>query len=683
MFLAKNNILVKIKNSKSSNYYTILNPISGSFDLMNQNDYDKYLNFFKNKSGDLEFRNYLIERGYLFNSKEEHDTSVKIAYDEFNEEIKNSQIQLMLIPTYSCNLDCTYCFQHGIEGKPKLISKETVDDFFKYANNNFSNVNVKPFITLFGGEPLINSTSQRSIIEYILSKCIEFDYELSIVTNGYDLINFIDMLKRVKIKEIQITIDGTKETHDSRRYTKNRKGTFDRIVDGVNKAIELKMPINLRTVADRENIESTVKMAEFLDGLGWLDLSQELFKTQIGRNYELFECYDKSNNLMSQVELWSEYSYLSKKYPVLSKLHRPDFKGVRHIVDTGEMYMASFDTCPACKTEWVFDLYGDIYGCTASCGREEYKLGEFSPKTILNLNEIQKWKNRDVLSIEKCKECEYDVICGGGCGVVAGNKNDRDILKPDCRPIQELFDIGINHYIDEIEDMSDNTEIKIGCNICGSDILYNNFDTDKKCEVCGVNYKTKSICQKGHFVCDKCHSGSILEKIKNDLIKSDIENPIKLAEKIFSIPGLKMHGPEYHGIVPGVIIAAWLNITKSKDYKRVIEAFNRGMDIKGGNCGFCGNCGAGVGAGIAEAVINETTPMSKKSRGIANRATAHALFKISEYDGPRCCKRESILTIESFMENSEYFKDIMKKYKCIQFSENKDCIGKKCPYFPR
>lgn len=157
------------------------------------------------------------------------------------------------------------------------------------------------------------------------------------------------------------------------------------------------------------------------------------------------------------MELWSKFASLSKKYPILSKYHKPDYKGIRYIVDAGEMYMASFDTCPACKSEWVFDLYGNIYGCTASCGRKEYLLGSFWPEVHLNTDKINTWKLRDVKNIPKCRDCRYDVICGGGCGVISvisANKNSGNILSPDCRPVQELIETGVNYYIDDIKAMA-------------------------------------------------------------------------------------------------------------------------------------------------------------------------------------------------------------------------------------
>lgn len=449
MILAKNNIVVEIKKSVPQSY-AILNPISGSFDLMGEKEKSMLNNINSGIPVETEFTDYLLERGYAFESESAQTQAVDNAYEAFQDEIADSQVQLILVPSYGCNLACTYCFQHGVDDRPVMISRETVDAFFDYARDQFGDRKRKPFITLFGGEPLVNSPVQRAIVEYIVDRCAAEGYELAAVTNGYDFTEYVDLLDRAEIKEIQFTLDGSKSIHDSRRATANHKGTFDRVVAGIEAAVKHGMTVNLRSVVDLENIQDLVNLAEFIDSKGWLELPATKFKTQIGRNYELFECYSRPKHLMSQVELWGEFAELSKQYPVLAKFHRPDFKGIRHVIETGEMPMATFDTCPAGKTEWVFDLNGDIFGCTASCGREEYRLGKFWPDVQLDQEAIGTWQKRDVRSISKCQDCTYNVICGGGCGVVAANRNEGEILSPDCRPVQEMLELGVNYYSSEL-----------------------------------------------------------------------------------------------------------------------------------------------------------------------------------------------------------------------------------------
>ncbi len=686
MFLAKNNIIVKL-DRETPVEYAILNPVAGNFDLMDEAEYRKYQEIESGKAGDSlmvsGLADYLLARGYAFESEAEYEASRIAAYAEFQNEVKDAQLQLMLIPTYACNLACTYCFQHGIDGRPQMISKETVDSFFDYARVEFADAKVKPFITLFGGEPLINSKAQREIIEHIVDHCVAEDYEISAVTNGYDFAEYVDLLSRAKIKEIQFTLDGGETVHDKRRMTANKKGTFDRVIKGMEKAVAMGVPINLRSVIDKENVDDLVTLAQLMDDRGWLDLPPQLFKTQIGRNYELFECYEKPQHLFTQVELWAYVAKLAEAHPVLKKFHRPDFMGIRYLVDTGEMYLPSFDTCPAAKTEWVFDLYGDIYGCTASCGREDFKLGTFWPEITKNEDAIQTWKNRDVTNIEKCKECKYDIVCGGGCGVVAANRHDGEILSPDCRPIQELYDIGLNFYNEEIHDLMKEESTQSGCMICGESLVYWGTTTSQCCDICGETFQSNVNCTNGHYVCDNCHRGDTLDHMEALLTKSTETNPILLADLVFHLPTMKMHGPEHHSMVPAVLETAHQNLLGIRDLDKIKEAISRGKDIKGGSCGYHGTCGACVGTGIAESIHLGAKPSSKEERGSAMRATGSALLAISEFGGPLCCKRDSIASIENYMQNSDRFVGSEPAAYLCSFSKyNKGCLTIECPYFP-
>lgn len=712
MIPAKNNIIVKLNKSNPVEY-ALMNPITGSFDLMSEREHAWFAA--GHSSGerpqiDRDTLNYFLERGYAYLDAQGEQQAIDKAYREFNTEISQSQVQLMLVPTYGCNLACTYCFQHGIDGRPQLISREIVDAFFEYARENFNDRPQKPFVTLFGGEPLVNSPAQREIVEYILDGCAREGYEFAAVTNGYDFTEYVDALKKVRVKEIQFTLDGSQPIHDQRRITANHRGTFDRVVAGISAAVAQGIPVNLRSVVDRENIGDLVKLAEFCEVHGWLDLPPELFKTQIGRNYELFESYCSPQHLMTQVELWGEYAALCRAYPVLEKFHRPDFKGVRHLVETGEMAMASFDTCPAGKTEWVFDLYGEIYGCTASCGRDEYRLGRYWPTVERNEQQIVDWQSRDVTQIEKCRECSYNVICGGGCGVVASNRNGMNIHSPNCRPVQELLDIGINFYADEIRAMAGDDESAptsgpidtiqqshqvisdgsvttplhtIGCLFCGEALNYADKPQPVACGICGKPFESAIVCPHGHFVCDNCHGLDVLDQIEQLLHSSTDKDPVHLAQTIFEMPGLNMHGPEYHSIAPAVLVTAWQNNAGQKDAAQIHEAIRRGRAIPGGACGSYGACGAALGAGIAFSIIESVTALSDQSRAEANQITAAALTAIAAHGGPRCCKRETITTIETFAEVTGIFRKAeLASYTCFQSDRMKECIGSKCPYHP-
>jgi hypothetical protein len=222
-----------------------------------------------------------------------------------------------------------------------------------------------------------------------------------------------------------------------------------------------------------------------------------------------------------------------------------------------------------------------------------------------------------------------------------------------------------------------------GCLVCGEELVYSQVVSPEHCLVCGHSFATQVKCRNNHYICDICHAQDILQKIESMLVFSHVTNPVSLAQLIFELPGLNMHGPEYQSIVPAVLITAYQNQSGTRQVPDIQEAIRRGREVTGGSCGLHGNCGAGVGAGIAVSILEKATPLSGKARGAANRATAQALLAISEHVGPRCCKRDAITAITTFVQNTPYFSEISTStYTCQQYRKNKSCIGQSCPYYP-
>lgn len=447
MYFSRYNLILPMKENPEFPY-AIMNALSGGFDLVKAEEHEKLQQLKRGEAlGDQEFIQYLRDRGYLYDNEQDEQGRLQTRWPEFEEALQETAPQVLLVPTYACNLACPYCYQNGIKEKTQLMTKEVADAFFEHLTVQFPKR--KPFITLFGGEALNASPRQKEIIDYIVKKAAEGGYAISAVTNGYDLLSYLDILQQTTVKEIQITLDGPKEVHDQRRHTAGGQGTYDKIMLGVEEAIQRGIPINLRAVVDKSNFEDLVILAEDMERRGWLDLPPQRFKTQVGRNYELFECYAAPSHLLGHAEHWAMFVELAEKHPVLKKFHKPEFKGINHLVQTGELYLPTYDTCPACKSEWVFDLYGDIYGCTATTGQNEYKLGTYFPKYQLKEKEVKQWQERSVLTIPECKDCDVSLICGGGCGAIAKDRLGR-VQGPDCHPIKDLLTIGLKYYGDDI-----------------------------------------------------------------------------------------------------------------------------------------------------------------------------------------------------------------------------------------
>ena len=116
----------------------------------------------------------------------------------------------------------------------------------------------------------------------------------------------------------------------------------------------------------------------------------------------------------------------------------------------------------------------------------------------------------------------------------------------------------------------------------------------------------------------------------------------------------------------------------------LIEMLNRGKSVPGGACGFWGACGAGISTGMFISIISRSTPLENEPFALSHQMTSKSLGKIGDVGGPRCCKRNSFLSILTAIDFvTEYFQIEMEKSHiiCHYSAQNKQCIGKRCLFF--
>jgi uncharacterized protein len=431
MELSRHNILSGIHNSGE---YFIVNVLSGNADILTAAEASSIIN--KSVIDDPVY----ISKGYVVDPVQE-EKLFRHKYLDFLDARESDEIQLFFAPTYACNFSCAYCYQHHYVQPIRENLTAVTDAFFTYIQANFSGK--KKYVTLFGGEPLLTDKQNREFLELFIERCRELGLDLAIVTNGYNLVEFIPLLLRAGIREVQVTLDGPETIHNTRRPLKGGQGTFGNIVKGIDAALEAGLPVNLRVVLDRDNIASLPELASYAIKRGWTGSS--LFKTQLGRNYELHYCQSQQSRLYSRIELYKDLYDLIIQYPHLLQFHKPAYSVSKFLFENDDLPAPLFDSCPGCKTEWAFDYTGKIYSCTATVGKPGEELGTFYPHAEFNKDQVELWQQRDILSIKACTTCNLSLACGGGCASVAFNR-EKNLHAPDCRPVMELLELGISLY---------------------------------------------------------------------------------------------------------------------------------------------------------------------------------------------------------------------------------------------
>lgn len=150
--------------------------------------------------------------------------------------------QLIFEVTDACNLRCKYCgYADLYEGYDKrenikfhFVKAKLIIDYLHriWKQNRCEDVNETISISFYGGEPLLNVSFIKQVIEYLENLDYvgkKFCYNMT--TNGVLLDKYMDFLVEKEFR-LLISLDGDKEGH-SYRVDVNDNNSFDRVFSNV------------------------------------------------------------------------------------------------------------------------------------------------------------------------------------------------------------------------------------------------------------------------------------------------------------------------------------------------------------------------------------------------------------------------------------------------------------------
>ncbi len=231
--------------------------------------------------------------------------------------------------------------------------------------------------------------------------------------------------------------------------------------------------------------------------------------------------------------------------------------------------------------------------------------------------------------------------------------------------------------------MKNAREMKDECLICKAPLVYLETDEEMECAICHKKESSKTRCVNGHYVCNECHMAG-LDTIVGLCLGTDSKDPVEIIRAMMDMPFCHMHGPEHHVMVGAALLTAYRNAGGDIDLEKALgEMTSRGKNVPGGACGFWGACGAGISSGMFVSIISSSTPLTVEPFALSHKMTAASLEAIGEVGGPRCCKRDSflsILTAIDFVEEHFGIRMGRPEVVCGYSAQNNQCIGKRCPF---
>lgn len=384
----------------NENEYIINNLMTSSIVVLDNNEYDAFIKILDNpdkyKSVNTQLYNFMEREGFLIPDDVNELEIAKKHY--WSSKLNQNQLNITIIPTLDCNLDCIYCYQKGSNNYS--ISEEVALNIYKFIESKISTINYLN-ISWFGGEPLL----QIDFIKKFSLKLIELcnknkvQYNSSISTNGYLLTkDIVSILKEIKISQINTTLAGTKKFHDNLRYTKEKKNTFDVIVSNIKNAsndINVLVSVNVT----KTNIDDLYDFLEFAK-------CSEL-------THNISFCFDPvvsySSNPCDEICLKDKevnrYVLNLYKYAIDKGLNICDItKFNQNFIYCGADY----------ENSYTVDFMGKVYKCTEFYN-EENSIGIIGEDGKFNAFKFQFLSVKDPFNDEVCSKCNILPYCYGGC----------------------------------------------------------------------------------------------------------------------------------------------------------------------------------------------------------------------------------------------------------------------------
>jgi uncharacterized protein len=401
-----------------------------------------------------EFLESLINKQFLVEG-EEIDPSYIIPDENYIKEGKMLQ-HLRLNVTETCNLRCSYCYERvsDVWNQKRImewnVAKKAIDQFLSYIQKNEKN---KITVRFFGGEPMLNWELVEKSMDYIknkLSDDVQVNYIIN--TNG----TLIDDMRAKFLSEhnisVSLSVDGVKDIHDKFRVYPNGTGSFDVVDNNIKYLIEHRCRFNLSVVCTEETL---MRLTDLID---YISEKQKECEYQIPVCFNFVQITEEEGRLTADEKI----DFLVEALKYADQKEVQSFGGMTHFVFEKLLYNYIGTYCGGSGSEFSVAPSGDIFPCSGL----DINLGNID--SFDEIFQSETYKNlckRKSGNIMRCKDCEIECFCSGGCiadvvskanqadGYFDGYVADQAVLQtekhthPYCEMQKKLFNKLVNYYL--------------------------------------------------------------------------------------------------------------------------------------------------------------------------------------------------------------------------------------------
>lgn len=382
----------------------LMNARGGGILCLNREYTEKYHRVLQGKcKGADDLIHELVRGGMLVD--DDRDEYMELRLQSRAARYSNAGLSLTIAPTMACNFCCPYCYEKGQEYTS--MTDEVVNQLPVFVREYYPNIS-NLTIGWYGGEPLLGLKAIERITG-LLKAAVgpACSYSASIVTNGYLLTP--DVAKRLAscdVKVAQITIDGAKADHDSRRVLHGGGPTYERILRNIKDCADI-LEISIRSNVDKTNIGSSIELLEYLEKNG-LKNKIHFYLAPVDN---INDVCTNDNHCFTMKEFSQEETEFYRQ-AILRGFKVQPFGGTNLGI-----------CCAVGINSYVVGPLGNLYKCWDDIGRSDCKVGSIFEQPALNANMIR-WMSYEPEDLE-CRECFAFPMCMGGCPNHAINNDEK------------------------------------------------------------------------------------------------------------------------------------------------------------------------------------------------------------------------------------------------------------------
>ncbi|MCL1987011.1 MAG: SPASM domain-containing protein [Firmicutes bacterium] len=382
------------------------NSFSNALALMEKDKHETFMRFCSENAviDDVEFIEQLKQGNFLVDDNFNELDLLK--FRMLSARYNTDSFGLTLAPTADCNFRCPYCYEKDVI-KQEYMSTEIQDKIIELVE--LKSASISSFhVAWYGGEPLMAMEIIQRLSEKFIEICDKnnISYHASLTTNGYFLTkNNVEMLNKLKVTSIQVTLDGNKEVHNKMRPHKDGLETFDKIIDNLVASKDILPFLNVRINVDKTNIKSAKEIPKLFAEKGF----NENIYIYLGKILDENDTYDGSTCFNTCDFSQEEFNhYLENGLDFMWKY--PQSRANVCTADNASTHIISAD--------------GRLYKCWADIGDHSRCVGSIIEKVDAKEQVFLDYLLYDPTADKVCSKCNLLPVCMGGCPYKRLNNNN-------------------------------------------------------------------------------------------------------------------------------------------------------------------------------------------------------------------------------------------------------------------